>query len=185
MNSYNSSTTTLLKNNGVGDDMDSFFAEIGEVRNLLAQYSAAITQLSSLQSRSLTSVNSSGGADEEISQALDGSTASTRSLSNQLKSRVGELNRAASRGFSKSDIDLKRSQYNLIKRKFEEEVQRWMGAERDYRQKCRNRVERQIRIVKPNATDDEVRAAVEGDGGAIFSQAVGTILVPVLWRVTS
>lgn len=63
--------------------------------------------------------------------------------------------------------------------------------EHDYRQQSRRRIERQLRIgkyityilrlnsphctqVKEDATDDEVRAAVDGGADQVFAQAVRT-----------
>lgn len=46
-------------------------------------------------------------------------------------------------------------------------------VEQQYRQKYRQRQERQFRIVKPDATPQEVKAALDDDsGGQIFSQAL-------------
>ena len=45
--------------------------------------------------------------------------------------------------------------------------------EQQHRQKYKQRLERQYKIVKPDATPEEVRAVVEDDnGGQVFSQAV-------------
>lgn len=61
----------------------------------------------------------------------------------------------------------------MVKTKFMEAIQNYQTVEQQYRQKYRQRLERQYKIVKPDATPEEVRAVVEDDnGGQIFSQAV-------------
>jgi len=46
-------------------------------------------------------------------------------------------------------------------------------VEQQHRQKYKQRLERQYKIVKPDATPEEIRAVVEDDnGGQVFSQAV-------------
>ena len=54
-----------------------------------------------------------------------------------------------------------------------EAIQNYQTVEQQHRQRYRQRLERQYKIVKPDATPDEIRAVVEDDnGGQVFSQAV-------------
>lgn len=54
-----------------------------------------------------------------------------------------------------------------------EAIQNYQSVEQQHRQKYKQRLERQYKIVKPDATQDEIRAVVEDDnGGQVFSQAV-------------
>lgn len=61
-----------------------------------------------------------------------------------------------------------------MKSKFVEAIQNYQEVERQFRQKYKQRMERQFRIVKPDATPDEVKAVVNDDSGSnqIFQQAV-------------
>jgi t-SNARE complex subunit (syntaxin) len=55
-----------------------------------------------------------------------------------------------------------------------EAIQSYQTVEQQHRQRYKQRLERQYKIVKPDATPEEVRAVVEDDnGGQVFSQAVG------------
>jgi len=54
-----------------------------------------------------------------------------------------------------------------------EAIQNYQTVEQQYRQKYKQRLERQYKIVKPDATQEEIRAAVDDDsGGQVFSQAL-------------
>lgn len=54
-----------------------------------------------------------------------------------------------------------------------EAIQNYQTVEQQYRQKYKQRLERQYKIVKPDATPEEIRAVVEDDGGGqVFTQAV-------------
>lgn len=44
--------------------------------------------------------------------------------------------------------------------------------EKEFRKKVKDRVERQYRIVNPQATEEEVRQVTESDNPQVFSQAV-------------
>lgn len=63
-----------------------------------------------------------------------------------------------------------------MKQKFVEAIQNYQSVEQQYRQKYKQRLERQFKIVKPDASPEEVRAVVNDDqGGQIFSQAVSLL----------
>lgn len=54
-----------------------------------------------------------------------------------------------------------------------EAIQNYQAVEQQHRQKYKQRLERQYKIVKPDATPEEIRAVVEDDNsGQVFSQAV-------------
>ena len=64
-----------------------------------------------------------------------------------------------------------------MKGKFKEAIQNYQQIEQQSRTKYKQRMERQFKIVKPDATPEEVRAVVNDEqGGQIFSQAVSICL---------
>ncbi|KAG6911468.1 hypothetical protein DXG01_014542 [Tephrocybe rancida] len=67
---------------------------------------------------------------------------------------------------------MRKNRVVFVRTKFIEAIQNYQRVEQEYRDKSKQRVERQVRIVKPDATPEEVRAAVEGGGQQIFAQAL-------------
>jgi len=91
-------------------------------------------------------------------------------LSNTLKRRIKNLE---AQGGSPRDAQIKKQQTALVKSKFVEAIQNYQGVEQQYRTKYKQRMERQFKIVKPDATPEEIRAVVnDTQGGQIFSQAL-------------
>jgi len=71
------------------------------------------------------------------------------------------------------DGQIRQQQTALVKSKFVEAIQNYQSVEQQYRTKYKQRMERQFRIVKPDATPEEVKAVVNDEhGGQIFSQAL-------------
>ena len=66
------------------------------------------------------------------------------------------------------------TQIGAAKNRFKETIMRYQEVEKAYRTKYRQRTERQLRIVKPDATQAELQSALEGEasGQQIFSQAL-------------
>jgi syntaxin 1B/2/3 len=101
---------------------------------------------------------------------LDDLVQDTSALSASLKRRIKALER---QGGSGRDGQIRKQQTALVKSKFVEAIQNYQTVEQQYRTKYKQRMERQFKIVKPDATPEEVRAVVNDEqGGQVFSQAL-------------
>ena len=63
-------------------------------------------------------------------------------------------------------------QVGKVDRKLKNAIQQYQQADSEYRMNVENQMKRQYRIVRPDATPQEVDAAVEDSDNRIFSQAV-------------
>ena len=66
------------------------------------------------------------------------------------------------------------SQHGNVTKKFVEIVTEYQEMQTKYKNKYRDRLERQYKIVKPNATTEEINKAMESgaDGGGLFAQQI-------------
>jgi len=151
-----------------GDDLTAFYDEISSIQDSIAQFNNNVQRVSDLHSRSLNTMDDQAAA--RNNQQLDSLVEETSSLSNELKLRIKDLERKS----GGRDSNAKRQQTGAIKQRFLEAIQNYQNVERQYRTKYKQRMERQFKIVKPNASPEEVRAVVndEQQGGQIFSQAL-------------
>jgi len=154
--------------NLAGDGMSSFYSEISSIQDELRAYNDNVQRISDLHSRSLN--NTDDAAAQRYTQQLEDLVADTSALSNVLKRRIKALERQPGSG---RDGQIRKQQTALVKQKFVEAIQNYQTAEQQYRTKYKQRMERQFKIVKPDATPEEVKAVVNDDsGGQIFSQAL-------------
>jgi len=157
---------------GYGDesgDMSGFYTEISSIQEEIRTFNAQVKQIGDLHSRSLNGVDDA--AQRENEQQLAALVEETSALSAVLKRRIKALERQGGGG---RDGQIRKQQTGLVKSKFIEAIQNYQEVERQYRQKYKQRMERQFRIVKPDATPDEVRAVVNDDSGGnqVFQQAL-------------
>lgn len=145
--------------------MVAFFAEVDDIKKNLAQFEDNIDRIENLHKRSLTEV---AGEDEQWTQnQLDEISQETRALSENLKSRIKTLESRSQRDSTK------KTQAENVKRQFMAAIQKYQTTEATFRQRYREVAERQYRIVRPEATDAEVREAIDdAQGQQIFSQAL-------------
>jgi len=160
---------------GVGasaaDGMTGFYNQISNIQDELRRFDANVSRIADLHSRSLN--NTDEALAEQNAAALDELLAETRSLSNQIKAQIQQLEKeTVPQG---QDARIRRNQTSLVRSKFIEALQNYQQVEQQNRTRYRQRVERQFKIVKPDATPDEVAAVVQGDqgaGGQVFAQAL-------------
>jgi len=151
-----------------GDSMSAFYAEISSLQDSLRTFNDNVASISDLHSRSLN--NTDDAAAQRNAAQLEELVADTSALSATLKRRIKALEK---QGGSGRDGQIRKQQTALVKSKFVEAIQSYQTVEQQYRTKYKQRMERQFKIVKPDATPDEVRAVVNDEsGGQIFSQAL-------------
>ena len=63
---------------------------------------------------------------------------------------------------------------NTLTRKFIDEMKLYQSAQQKYKTDIKNKVTRQVQIVKPDATDEEINMVMKSEGGreALYQQAV-------------
>jgi len=161
-------STTHLTSNMAGDTMAPFYDEISSIQDNIRLFNENISRISDLHARSLNNTDDAAAA--RNNQQLEELVSETSALSTTLKRRIQSLER---QGGSAREAQIKKQQTALVKSKFVEAIQNYQQVEQQYRQKHKQRMERQFRIVKPDATPEEIRAVVDDDqGGQIFSQAL-------------
>jgi len=164
------STTNLTAglSGGPQDSMSDFYDEISSIQGSLKQFNDNVSRISELHSRSINTTDEA--ASQRNASELEDLVADTGALSNTLKRRIKALER---QGGSGRDGQIKKQQTGLVKSKFVEAIQTYQTVEQQHRQKYKQRLERQYKIVKPDATPEEIRSVVEDDnGGQVFSQAL-------------
>ncbi|EJU05392.1 t-SNARE [Dacryopinax primogenitus] len=155
-----------------GDDMSGFYNEIGAVRDAIrSQLVPSVQRISDLHSRSLNSTDEAAVQRDNanLSALIDETSKQTK----ELQQRIKALER---QGGPEGSALIKRQQAAALKSEFREAMENYQRVEQQYRQRYRERMERQFRIVKPDATPEEVTAVLEdgqgGQGGQIFAQAL-------------
>ncbi|KAI0807449.1 t-SNARE [Fomes fomentarius] len=161
-----------LSGNGT-DPMSQFYDQVTSVQDGIAKFSSNVTRISELHSRTLNTADDN--ASRQNAALLDDLVGETRRLSNELKEKIQAL--ASFPAPRPQDQTIRKNQTSLLRQRFVEVLQNYQQVERDYRQRYRQRVERQFKIVKPDATPDEVAAVVndtDGAGAQIFTQALSS-----------
>ncbi|KAJ2823461.1 hypothetical protein FBU31_004269 [Coemansia sp. 'formosensis'] len=142
----------------------------------MSQVDQHISEIRSLHERALVATNEP--RHKEAAMERDDKVAATNSMISEIKENLKEMADVCKR--SKHDPSVTRNQMTArggrqqaLAKKFADQLQRYRQMEYEYSQRNRERLERQYRIARPNATEEEVRDAIVNEqAGKVFSQTV-------------
>ncbi len=71
-------------------------------------------------------------------------------------------------------ISVRENLCNTLTRKFIDEMKLYQNAQQNYKNDIKKKVTRQVQIVKPDATDEEINAVMRSEGGrdALYKERI-------------
>ncbi|ORY95799.1 t-SNARE [Syncephalastrum racemosum] len=146
-----------------------FLSEIEEIKHEIAQVSHNLDAIDGLHNSALGSLNEQQSS--QIARELERVQSITRKQNAEIKDRLQKLQTATAQ--SPSEANMRQTHLDAVRKRFTETIRRYQEIETVYNQKYRQRVERQIRIVKPEATPEEVNDIIDSDrSNQLFSQSL-------------
>jgi len=147
------------------DNIQDFYAEVDQIRGGIESINANIAQIESLHQRSLNDIDEA--AQQTTTHRLEALVSETSALNKNLAGRIKTLKGKASRDPTKAP------QVGVLDRNFKDSIRKYQLVEKSFADRTREQMARQYRIVRPDATEEEVRQACEdSQGQQVFSQAV-------------
>lgn len=143
-----------------GGGITDFWSELSSTNALLGQLQEQIQAVRQAHQQSLTSTDPQAAAYAD--QLNDQARGQREACKNQIKAlyKMAKGDKAA------------KNQVEACKTRFTSLLNEHQVIEKEFRKKVKDRVERQYRIVNPQATEEEVRQVTESDNPQVFSQAL-------------
>ncbi|KAJ3129984.1 Plasma membrane t-SNARE, secretory vesicle fusion [Nowakowskiella sp. JEL0407] len=143
------------------DTFDGFLAEISRLNSNITRIKSNAERVVQLQTASMLQMDNRGAAQE-----LDMLADSTRALLQQTRAGIRALNEQTKRMGNPNN---RRSQEAALAKKLSDAAKDFKDAEERVSTQHKERLSRQYKIVRPDATDYEINRAIK-DGGAVFAQ---------------
>ncbi|KAL2210593.1 t-SNARE [Sarocladium strictum] len=126
-----------------------------------------LEQLRMIQQRTLDDADSS--ASSQANRQLDALSSETMALYRTLTERVRQVKSSPEARSPRNS-----AQVGRVDRRLKAAIQQYQQVESQFQKRTRDQMARQYRIVRPEASEQEVRAAVEdtSSGGQVFQQAL-------------
>ncbi|KAG9256082.1 syntaxin [Emericellopsis atlantica] len=126
-----------------------------------------LEQLRMLQQRTLDDADASGSS--AANRQLDGLSTETMALYRSLTERVRQV-----KSIPEANSPKNKAQVGRVDRRLKDAIRSYQSVESSFRKRTQEQMARQYRIVRPEASEQEVRAAVEdtSSNGQVFQQAL-------------
>ncbi|KAI8374869.1 t-SNARE [Blakeslea trispora] len=165
-----------MKDGGTTGDFAStsgFFQQLDRLKSEIDSINYNIDNIGNLHNTALTSSNELQS--KQIAHQLVKLKTNTQKQNMDIKHNIQVMEQFNARLPNSSDTQMRQSQTSALKKRFLDTIQRYQDVERNYQLKYRQRIERQIRIVKPNATQDEIDDLIDHDDTPqVFAQSLMT-----------
>lgn len=144
----------------------SILNECSDIDRGIDEVDQNLAQLRNLHRAALGDTDTSSGS--RINRDVDGLSSQTMTLYRSLVDRVRKVK---SNPDSRQPMNAR--QVERVDRRLKTAIQQYQSVEADFQREMQGQIARQYKIVRPNATDEELSRAVDGaEGGQVFTQAL-------------
>ncbi|KAH7149553.1 t-SNARE [Dactylonectria estremocensis] len=149
--------------------LNDFLSRVQSLRNDIKALTTSIDYIGQLHQRTL------GSTDGAAKDQLEHYVAQTQISNTAIKDGIKGLERDLAKTTDTSR-NTKNTQLQSLKTFFKSELDKYQSIERDYKQRYRDQIARQYRIVNPDASEEEVQEAAQADWGneGVFQTALKT-----------
>eukprot|EP00761_Pharyngomonas_kirbyi_P004267 gb/GECH01004271.1/.p1 GENE.gb/GECH01004271.1/~~gb/GECH01004271.1/.p1 ORF type:complete len:303 (+),score=86.05 gb/GECH01004271.1/:1-909(+) len=156
------------------DSLQRFFDEVENVRKDINQIKINTREIQDLHEQALDSSNTSGI--KELNEQIETKTKQTNEIGNNAKERIKAIRQdTEERSKTKEGIGetrIRESQQNQLTQDLQNALESFGNMQAENRKRYRQRMERQVRIVRPNVTPDEIDDILEHGTDQIFKEQI-------------
>uniref|UniRef100_A0A8K9Y6P2 Syntaxin-1B n=1 Tax=Oncorhynchus mykiss TaxID=8022 RepID=A0A8K9Y6P2_ONCMY len=146
--------------------------QVEEIRVCIDKLSEDVEQVKKQHSAILAAPN----PDEKTKQELEDLTADIKKTANKVRSKLKAIEQSIEQeeGLNRSSADLRirKTQHSTLSRKFVEVMTEYNTTQSKYRDRCKDRIQRQLEITGRTTTNEELEDMLESGKLAIFTDDI-------------
>lgn len=148
--------------------MDHFFNEVESIKEDIEQVKKATRKIGDINEEALQATTTE--KENELSNKLRPLIDATNNRAKRTKNLLGllkeETKKLETEGkINSSDLRVRDNLCNTLTRKFIDEMKAYQNAQQKYKTDIKKKVARQVQIVKPDATEEDIDAVMRSEGG--------------------
>eukprot|EP00003_Mantamonas_plastica_P012040 TRINITY_DN2201_c0_g1_i9.p1 TRINITY_DN2201_c0_g1~~TRINITY_DN2201_c0_g1_i9.p1 ORF type:complete len:324 (+),score=126.88 TRINITY_DN2201_c0_g1_i9:1442-2413(+) len=165
------------KQNGKGegsDAMKDFFTVVRTINQDMNTIRANVQDMQAAHEKSLTAVdqNAIDEYNEEIKNIRNETDVIVQKIKGQLTEMKKETDKMANDTDHTADYRIRSNMNSSLTRKFVDLVGEYQSLQSSFQEKNREKIARQYKYVKPNATEDEIDEVIESGNSEFFKEAI-------------
>lgn len=159
------------------EHMKQFFDDVEAIKSDISAVTDATEQIVALKDKAVLATSET--EESQISVAIRSLVEGTNGRAKKCKNLLGLLKEENANlkkeGKAKpTDLRVRDNLVNTLLRKFIDEMKRYQNAQQQYKTDVKKKVTRQVQIIKPDATDQDVDDIMKSEGGreALYQQQI-------------
>lgn len=150
--------------------MSDFFAHVDSLRTNIDKISELVDEVKRLHSTILAAPQ----ADDRTKEELEEKMGDIKKLANDVRQRLKNMEDDQNQPTSSSPAQnrIAKVQYQDLAKKFRDVMNDYNQVQVAYRQKCKERIQRQLEITGRSVTEGEVEEMLESGNPAVFTQGI-------------
>lgn len=146
---------------GEGNYMQEFFNQVEEIQNDIDKIQQKVEDVKQKHSTILSSAQT----DDKLNEQLDELMSEIKRTANRVRSRLkqiqNQIEQEESQANQNADFRIKKTQHSTLSRTFIKVMNEYNQEQNLYRDRCKQRIERQLGIIGKAATDNEIEEMIE------------------------
>jgi len=158
----------------VEEFMKEFFEDVNAIKQGMSKIRKNIRGIEDTYGQSLVAVGLEQGSksSDELEKLIDETNLAATDVRNRLKEMDTENKKMTAKEKGSAQYRIKTNMHGTLTRKFLELMAEYQEVQTKFKNKFRERVERQYRIVKPEATQDEIEEALDSGNTQVFAKEI-------------
>eukprot|EP00584_Thalassiosira_punctigera_P014548 CAMPEP_0172575592 /NCGR_PEP_ID=MMETSP1067-20121228/137292_1 /TAXON_ID=265564 ORGANISM="Thalassiosira punctigera, Strain Tpunct2005C2" /NCGR_SAMPLE_ID=MMETSP1067 /ASSEMBLY_ACC=CAM_ASM_000444 /LENGTH=313 /DNA_ID=CAMNT_0013368243 /DNA_START=281 /DNA_END=1219 /DNA_ORIENTATION=+ len=159
------------------EHMKQFFDDVEAIKLDISAVSEATEQITTLKDKAVLATSET--EETEISDTIRTLVERTNGRAKKCKNLLGLLKEETSNlkkeeKAKPTDLRVRDNLVNTLLRKFIDEMKRYQNSQQQYKTDVKKKVTRQVQMIKPEATDQEVDQIMRSEGGreALYQQQI-------------
>ena len=153
--------------------MEQFFERIDEIRQMIDKISENMDEVKHKHSTILSATQT----DDKTKHELEELMADIKKTANIVRGKLKVINQSIEQeelhsGTTSADLRIRKVQHATLSRKFVEVMTDYNACQTDYRERCKDRIQRQLDITGRSITDETLEEMLESGNLAIFTQGI-------------
>ncbi|CAB9518335.1 Syntaxin-1A [Seminavis robusta] len=148
--------------------MDHFFSEVDKIKEDIEHVKKATRKIGDINEEALqaTTTDKENELSSKLKPLIDGTNNRAKRTKTMLGLLKEDTKKLDSEGkINSSDLRVRDNLCNTLTRKFIDEMKAYQNAQQKYKTDIKKKVARQVQIVKPDATDEDIDAVMRSEGG--------------------
>lgn len=158
--------------------MKQFYQDVENIKSDISAVTSATEQITTLKDKAVLATSET--EESQISDTIKDLVTNTNGRAKKCKNMLGLLKEENSnlkqdtKQCKPTDLRVRENLVNTLLRKFIDEMKRYQNSQQQYKTDVKKKVTRQVQMIKPDATDQDVDEIMRSEGGreALYQQQI-------------